>query len=154
MATRILVVNDTEELLEAFRDLLEDEGYEVTLFSYAPMELDDVRRAKPDLVILDLIFRQEKLGLELLQKMKLQPDLASLPVIVCSAAVNDIREMQGYLAAQGVLTILKPFDIDTLLDAVKDALKTRHNRVPPSEGNDVGDAINPRHNGASKKPQS
>lgn len=125
----------------------------VTLFSYTPMELDEVRCARPDLVILDLIFRQENLGLELLQKMKLQPDLTSLPVIVCSAAVNDIREMQGYLASQGVLTILKPFDIDTLLAPVKDALKTRHNRIPPSEGKDVGDETNLRHNGASKKPQ-
>lgn len=131
MATRILVINDTEELLESFRDLLEGEGYEVTLFSYAPEELNEIRRAKPDLIILDLIFRQEKLGFELLEKMKLHRDLASIPVIICSVALNEIREMQGYLASQGVLTVLKPFDIDTLLDTVKRALEGRHNRVQP-----------------------
>ncbi len=136
MATRILVINDTQELLESFRDLLESEGYAVTLYSYAPEELDEVRRAQPDLIILDLIFRQEKLGLELLEKMKLHRDLADIPVIICSAALNDIREMQGYLASQGVLTVLKPFDIDTLLDAIKEALKTRPNRVP-AEGDDA-----------------
>ena len=33
MATRILVVNDTAEILDMFRVVLEDEGYEVILFS-------------------------------------------------------------------------------------------------------------------------
>jgi DNA-binding response OmpR family regulator len=31
MAARILVVNDTQEILELFRMLLEEEGYEVVL---------------------------------------------------------------------------------------------------------------------------
>ena len=34
METRILVVNDTQEILDIFRDLLEDEGYEVVLSSW------------------------------------------------------------------------------------------------------------------------
>lgn len=146
MAVRILVINDTEELLESFRDLLESEGYEVTLFSYAPMELNEIRRAEPDLIILDLVFRQEKLGLELLEKLKLHRDLADIPIVMCSAAINDIRQMQGYLAARGVLTVLKPFDIDTFLDTVKQALESRHNRVPADGDDDRASA-----NGRDKK---
>ena len=112
MATRVLVVNDTEELLESFRDLLEDEGYEVTLFSYAPLEIDEVRRAHPDIVILDLIFRGEKLGFELLQKMKLQRTLADIPVIVCSqpsttsVKCRDISLHRAYLLSSSPSTLI------------------------------------------------
>ena len=49
MAQRILVINDTEDILEAFRLLLEGEGYEVVLYSYAPHDLEEVRRVRPDL---------------------------------------------------------------------------------------------------------
>ena len=45
MAARILVVNDTEEILEIFRELLGDEGYEVVTYSYAPHDLAEIERA-------------------------------------------------------------------------------------------------------------
>lgn len=66
MPTRILVVNDTQEILEIFRDLLTEEGYEVVLYSFAPHDLAEVERLHPDLVILDLVFGMEKLGWQLL----------------------------------------------------------------------------------------
>jgi DNA-binding response OmpR family regulator len=68
MAMRVLVVNDTEEILDLFRLLLEEEGYEVVVYSFAPHDLAEVERVKPDLVILDLIFGAEKMGWQLLDR--------------------------------------------------------------------------------------
>ena len=121
--TRILVVNDTQEILDLFRDLLEDAGYEVALLSYAPRELAEVQRIKPDLIILDLIFGSEQLGMQLLDKLKLKRETSTIPVIICSAATNEMRDIEGYLAAHGVAVLPKPFDIDVLLETIKLALK-------------------------------
>lgn len=123
MGKRILVVNDTEEILQIFMDILSPEGYDVVLYSYAINDMDEVMRIKPDLVILDLIFGQEKSGWQMLQKMKMTRGTATIPIIICTAATKEVREVQGYLQAKGVSLVAKPFDIDDLLAAIKRAFE-------------------------------
>ncbi|HWV36686.1 MAG TPA: response regulator [Thermomicrobiales bacterium] len=118
----ILVINDTQEILELFRELLEDEGYRVTLSSFAMQEIRDVVALAPDLVILDFIIGGEAHGWQMLQKMKMNRATATIPVIVCTAALQLVREIEGHLRAKDVLVVLKPFDIDDLLEAVSLAL--------------------------------
>lgn len=120
---RILVINDTQEILDLFRDLLEGEGYEVVLFSYAPHEIAEIDRVQPDLIIIDLIFGQEVLGWQLLEKLKMHSPTAHIPVVVCSAAQRKVREMEGYLTSMGVGVVLKPFDIDVFFDVIRTTLR-------------------------------
>ena len=127
MATRIMVINDTKDILELFRVILESEGYEAILYSYAVQDIVEVERIMPDLLILDVIFGSEKLGWQMLDKLKMNRATASIPVIVCTAAINAVREMEGYLMSQGVSIVLKPFEIDVFLSAVKIALESRKN---------------------------
>lgn len=122
--TRILVINDTQEILTLFQDILTDEGYEAVLYSSAIHDMDEVERQNADLIILDWIFAHENLGFQMLQKLKMRRSTASIPVIVCTAALQAVREMEGYLQSKGVQVVLKPFEIDDLLDSVKRALKT------------------------------
>ena len=124
MATRILVVNDTQEILDAFHALLTDEGYEAILYSFAIMDMREIERVKPDLIILDYIFGGERTGWQMLQKLKMRRSTATIPVIVCTAATTQVREIEGYLQAQGIKLVPKPFNIDTLLEAVSTALLT------------------------------
>lgn len=120
---RVLVVNDTQEILELFDAVLAELGHEVVQMSYAPRELERIREAAPDLIILDLIFgEQETLGWQLLQKLKMDRDLEAIPVIVCTAAVRTANELQGYLTEQGVILVIKPFTVDQLEEAVVRAL--------------------------------
>lgn len=115
---KVMVVNDTQEILDLFQQLLEDEGYEVALYSYAIRDLAEIERIDPDLVILDFIIGGENFGWQLLQKMRMKRELAHVPVVVCTAASQLVREMEGFLSAKDVAVVLKPFDIDELLDAV------------------------------------
>ncbi len=124
MPTRIMVVNDTQEILELFEDLLTEEGYEVVLYSYDIQDLQEVERIKPDLIILDHIMGGEAVGWQMLQKLKMKRSTANIPVIVCTAAAKAVHEMEGYLKSKGVGLVLKPFDIDDLLSAVKRAIST------------------------------
>ena len=117
---RALVVNDTQEILELFDEILSGLGFEVVLMSYAPRELDRVREVDPDLIILDFLMGdRELMGWQLLQKLKMDRRTESIRVIVCTAAVKAAQEQQGYLTEQGVMLVLKPFNIDQLEDAVR-----------------------------------
>ena len=125
MAARILIVNDTQEILELFRMILEGEGgYEVILSGFPMQEIEDVEQIKPDLIILDLVFGSEKTGMQMLQMLKMKRSTQSIPVIICTAALDLVREQEGYLNSQGVHLIYKPFDIDHLMTNVKRLLES------------------------------
>lgn len=59
--------------------------------------------------------------------LKMQRSSASIPVIVCTAALDMVREQEGYLVSQGVHVVFKPFDIDHLMANVKQLLETHEN---------------------------
>ena len=119
----ILVVNDTEEILDLFRSILEDLGHRMTAWSFSPDDLAKVTEIKPDLIILDLLTGPTELqGWSLLQKLRMSPPTEAIPVIVCSAATNWVREQEGWLAANGIKIVLKPFKVTDLERAVAQAL--------------------------------
>ena len=122
---RIVVINDTKEILELFRDVLEGElGHEVILMSFAPDELDRILEAKPDLLVIDFVIGDREMeGWQLLQKMRMHRDTAGIPIVACTAAVKQVRESEAYLLEQGIEVVLKPFTIDQLEGAVARALK-------------------------------
>jgi CheY-like chemotaxis protein len=122
---RILVINDTKEILELFRDILADEmGHHVTLMSYAPDELSKIVEERPDLIIVDFVIGEREMeGWQLLQKLRMHRATADIPVIACTAAVRQVRESEAYLLEQGVEVVLKPFTIAQLENAVRNSLK-------------------------------
>ena len=118
----ILVINDTQEILDLFREILEDEGYRVSLYSSGFNDIREISAQKPDLVVLDLMIGGESQGWQMLQKMKMARDTASIPVVVCTAAVGLARELEGHLRSKNVGLVLKPFDIDELVAEVRQYL--------------------------------
>jgi DNA-binding response OmpR family regulator len=123
LKSRILVVNDTQEILELFRMLLEEEeGYDVVLSGFPIQQVKEIEQIKPDLIILDLVLGDEKTGMQMLQMLKMQRSTAAIPVLVCTAALQIVREQEGYLVSQGVHVVYKPFEIDDLMANVKQLL--------------------------------
>ncbi len=121
---RVLVVNDTQEILELFEAILDGMGLDAVLMSYAPRELDRIRQVSPDLIILDFLMGdRELLGWQLLQKLKMDRRTDSIPIVVCTGDVRAAHEQQGYLTEHGVTVVLKPFNVDQLEEAVTAALQ-------------------------------
>lgn len=120
---RILVINDTQELLEMFRLLLEQEDHEAVLSGMPILKVSEVEQIRPDLIILDIIFGDQKTGWQMLQMLKMKRSTASIPIIVCTAALREVQEQEGYLISQGIRVLYKPFDIDNLLTLIDQALK-------------------------------
>jgi len=123
MPKHILVVNDTQEILELFQAILEEEaGYEVTLTSIKPQMLELVKEIKPDLIISDHVFGDEKVGWQFIQRLKMDRETAGIPIIVCSGAIKELREMEGYLMSKDIGVLYKPFDVDELIQLVETKL--------------------------------
>ena len=123
----ILIVNDTQEILDLLQELLEEEGYRVTT-SVALLDLHKVKALAPDLIIKDLLFEHmQELGWKFLTLVRLDPELAELPLILCSAAVQTIKDpdMAVQLERLRVRVVLKPFNLDDLLTAVSETLSAR-----------------------------
>ena len=133
---RVLVVNDTQEILELFEAILDGMGLDTILMSYAPRELDRIRQVDPDLIILDFLMGdREPLGWQLLQKLKMDRRTDAIPIVVCTGAVKAAQEQQGYLTEQGVTLVLKPFNVDQLEEAVRAALELAPTARDPAEEN-------------------
>ena len=123
MATRILVINDTQEILDMFRDILEFEGYEAILSSFPFSHIKEIEKIQPDLIILDFLFGgSQVMGWQMLQMLKMQRSTAVIPVITCTGAIHEVQEQESYLVSHGVHVVYKPFDIDHLLTTISKAL--------------------------------
>ncbi len=123
MPKHILVVNDTQEILELFQAILEEEaGYKVTLTSIRPQMLEMVKEIMPDLIISDHVFGDEKVGWQFIQRLKMDRETANIPIIVCSGAIKELREMEGYLTSKDIGVLYKPFDVDELIQLVETKL--------------------------------
>jgi CheY-like chemotaxis protein len=123
----ILVVNDTQEILDLMQMLLEEEGYRVTT-SLAALNLERFKALAPDLIIQDLLFEgMQPEGWKFLTLARLDPDLARIPLILCTAAARLVSEeaMATQLARLGIRVVLKPFEIGQLLAVIEEALADR-----------------------------
>jgi DNA-binding response OmpR family regulator len=114
----IVVVNDSPELLELAEILLRDEDYDVKVALIGAGVLDLIRSTLPDLVILDIRLPDVS-GWDILQSLKLDARTSTIPVLVCSAAVNELRALEEQLARMGIDVLVKPFAINTLIEKVR-----------------------------------
>lgn len=123
----ILIIDETQEILDLLREVLEEEGYRVTT-SQQPLDLPCIKNLAPDLIVQDLLFPSvQQTGWRLLTLIQIDPDLAQIPFVLCTAASGLVNEptMAANLDRLGVRVILKPFNLDELLDAFRESLVTR-----------------------------
>lgn len=131
----ILVIDDSPDILTMFTDLLTDEGYRVTTDSFtAEIGLlhDHIRRVDPDLIILDMIIGREDLGWQLIQLLKMSAQTARIPLILCTGAIRQVEELAPHLDDLAIGVVLKPFELDRLLEAIDQTWKQVPN--PSSSG--------------------
>jgi CheY-like chemotaxis protein len=111
----VLVVDDDSEAREALSCLLELNGFTVVTAGDGDEALGQLRDGlRPCLIVLDLMMPQKD-GFAFRHEQLEAPDLAAIPVAVCSA-VYDVRQASGLLRADAYLT--KPVDVDALLNLV------------------------------------
>lgn len=120
----VLVMNDTQEILDLLRELLEEEGYRVSASLYV-LNLVKIKSLAPDVIVLDVMFEGHDKGWQFLTLSRLDPEVCAIPLLLCTAAVQTVKPMQEHLASVGVSVVLKPFDLNHLLWAINQALSAR-----------------------------
>jgi len=122
VASRILVIDDDQSLLDLYRLLLEEEGHEVHLSLIAFEEVSDIEQVQPDLIILDAKVGSEYKGLFLLQKLKMYRPTQAIPVLLCTAGMDVISQQEQLFREKGIPILYKPFEIEELLQTVQQML--------------------------------
>ena len=130
---RIALVNDDTTYLQLMHDLLaKEEGYEVLICRESSDAYAFVKEQRPDLVLLDIRMGGEEAGWNILELLTLDPETQPIPRIVCSAAVDSLKDHEPLLRKYGVGVLPKPFDLDALLEQVQAALRKR--KTGPEDG--------------------
>jgi DNA-binding response OmpR family regulator len=83
MGKKILLIEDDPFLSSLLGNRLKKEGFEVIPVKVASEVIKAARDSHPDLILLDLIL-PGKSGFEVLEEMKLDVEIARVPVIVIS----------------------------------------------------------------------
>ena len=112
---RVVVVDHDAAFLEMMQALLADEGYQASSCLTADTALPLIKRERPDLVLLDTWVETRTAGWELLTRLRLDPDTADIPILVCSSDGQSLRDQIAQLAVQQVELLEKPFHLDALL---------------------------------------
>ncbi|MFO7679327.1 MAG: response regulator transcription factor, partial [Chloroflexota bacterium] len=125
---RILVVDDDKDVVRLMRAYLEQAGYEVLVAYDGETAVHNLRREKPDLVLLDLMLPGIN-GWEITRLMRADPNLAAIPIIMLTARVDDIDKIVGLeLGADDYVT--KPYNPREVVARVKARLRSLDNAPP------------------------
>lgn len=90
----ILLIDDDPDFVEATCAVLESVPYEVLVAYNGTEGLAKAREARPDLIILDVIMPVED-GFQTLEKLRSDPMLAQIPVMMLTSLSNDLNIIAG-----------------------------------------------------------
>jgi diguanylate cyclase (GGDEF)-like protein len=121
MTERILVVDDDPDILKFVEMNLELDGFEVTLAGGGREALEQAKASPPDLMLLDVMMPEID-GLTVLRRMRSDPSMANIPVIVLTARSLAEDRVKGLdLGADDYIT--KPFDLEELIARIRTVLR-------------------------------
>ena len=106
---RLLIVDDDREIRETLRAVLEDEGFTVAVAANGAEAIAKLEERPPRLVLLDLMMPVVD-GWEVLARMRADPQLAAVPVCICTALSSP--------SARAEFVLRKPFDFEDVMDVV------------------------------------
>jgi CheY-like chemotaxis protein len=116
--TKVLVVDDNEDILESTASLLELRGYEVATLSNAGKVLASLAERPPDILLQDCHMPGLDLA-ALIRAIRAQPRLHALPILLFTAS-TDAAESWSAVGANGL--VWKPFEAPELQRAIERCL--------------------------------
>lgn len=120
---KILIVDDVADNVKLLSYDLADEGYETITAFRGAQALELAKKERPDLVLLDIMM-PEMDGIEVCRRMKADPDLRAIPVIMVSAKGESDAIIEG-LSVGAHDYIAKPFEWPIVAARVASALRIK-----------------------------
>ena len=120
MKKRILVVEDQEDNRRILRDLLSGAGFDLIEAENGEEAVASAQASRPDLILMDIQLPLLD-GYEATRRIKADPDLKSIPIIVVTSYALSGDEEKARLAGCDAY-VAKPFSPRQLLAKVKEYL--------------------------------
>ena len=124
MNTKILIVDDEEDILTLLEYNLEKAGFKVISADDGPEAIELAKKEKPALIILDIMLPSME-GTEVCKAIKRDDATSHIPIIMLTAKGEEVDRIVGLeLGADDYIT--KPFSPRELVLRVKAVLKRGH----------------------------
>jgi len=122
----ILIIEDDSDILANLAEYLELEGFAVSQANSGSKGISLAKEIVPDLIICDILMPEVN-GFQVLRSVLQNPNTCEIPFIFSSAMSDGlcVSEAQNDGADD---YIVKPYNLDALLDVVKTRLKTGSKR--------------------------
>ncbi len=127
--TKILVVDDEEDILDFLSYNLKKEGFEVSTASNGADALEIAKKTLPNLIILDIMM-PELDGIEVCRRLRAQPQFHQTIITFLTARDEDFTQIKA-LDVGGDDYITKPIKPQVLISRVKALL--RRNKMEEDE---------------------
>lgn len=116
----VLVVDDDENIMRALSIRLKAAGYKVSGAMDGTQAVMVAHKVEPDIIVLDIRMPAGS-GFTVMERLRQSIDTATIPIIVLTA--SDETETRRQAEEMGAFRYFnKPYDIDKLLVAIKEAL--------------------------------
>lgn len=113
--TKILVVDDDPSLTGLLTLFLNDAGYKAIAVNSGKRALEMIKQDPPDVVLLDLMMPMVS-GSVVCREIRASEATRHIPVVVIS---GDGKADTKWIEAGADACIIKPFDLDEILDYIK-----------------------------------
>lgn len=120
---KILVVDDEKDIQEFIEYNLKKEGYEVFLANNGIEAIEQTKKIKPDLILMDVMMPQMD-GIQACQQIKSNPALNKIFVVFLTARAEEYSELAGFDAGADDY-IAKPIKPKLLLTRIAAILRRK-----------------------------
>ena len=117
---KVLVIDDSKMLLSFVKEILDEEGYEVSTAPTGEEGLSLCRSLSPDVILLDFVLPDMK-GDEVCRRLMADPATSGIPVLYVSGFGSDLQPDPAEIPNVKD-SISKPFTSETLIKAVRSYL--------------------------------
>lgn len=122
MGKKILIIEDDKFLRELISRKLKDEEFEIAEAVDGEEGLKKIKEEKPDLILLDLILPNID-GFEVLSRMKEDPKITAIPVIILSNLGQKEEVERGLKLGAADYLIKAHFTPGEIVEKIKNVMK-------------------------------
>jgi len=130
--TKILIAEDTPDLLELMKDRLVFEGYEVIAARDGKEAWTLLKKQDPDVILLDLMMPKMD-GYQVLVKLRETPPSSKYQPVIIISAKGELEDMRKGFDLEADHYIVKPVDMKDVLSGIKKMLHLAQSRKTDEE---------------------
>jgi len=120
----ILVVDDDRSLANLTKLALEKKGYQVRVLNDGVYVLDEVKRQKPDLILMDVLMPKSS-GADTVSQLRKVAEYKSIPVVFLTGLIacdEDLESAGLTIDGSNYTSLGKPYELENLYRVVEQSL--------------------------------